>query len=220
MKSQIALYGTGAICQMLRLYNARYDLFDIVALIDDNSDSEEHESELPKMTFKSFCEIYPPVTGIRVLVTIGYTNCNIHRERICKNVRDAGYSFVNFIAPNANVWRDTIRGTNVIVLDNVFVGMGSEIDDGVMIMPGTVLAHDVIVDKYVFFSNAAVVGGNARIGNNSFVGLNSTIKSSVVLGAYNVVGSAANVIHDTPANSVVKGNPGVAVVKDTIHMKI
>ena len=130
------------------------------------------------------------------------------------------FGLANFIAPNSNCWPNTIKGSNIIVLDNVFVGDDCEIESGVILCPGTVLSHGVKVGEYSFFSDGVVVGGNAKIGNNSFVGLNSTIKSSVKIGNYNIIGSAANVIHDTPDFSVTKGNPGITIQKDTLHTKI
>ena len=220
MKQKVIFYGAGAICQMLLSYNKRYDLFDIIAIIDDCSKNEDLIHGIPKMDFETFCKIYSNENKISIIVTIGYTNCNIHREDICKRIRDNGYTLINFISPGAHVWEDTICGENIIILDNVFIGMGSKINDGVMIMPGCVLAHDVYVGEYTFFSNAAVAGGNTIIGKNSFVGLNATIKSRIVVGEYNIVGAAANVIHSTGSNSVIKGNPGVSTIKDTIHMKI
>ena len=106
------------------------------------------------------------------------------------------------------------------ILDDVFVGPGCTIGNCIVICPGTILAHDVQVEDFCFFSNAVVVGGSAVIGKNTFVGLNSTIKSSIKVGKYNIVASAANVVKDSADKSVLRGNPAIAYAKDTLNIKI
>lgn len=153
-------------------------------------------------------------------MAIGYTKCNLYREQVCLKLQAAGYPLVNYISPGSNCWNGTIRGNNIIVFDNVFVGVGCELYDGVIISEGTTLSHDVKVGKYVFFSDEVTVGGHATIGNNSFLGLNSTIKSNSKIGSYNIVGSGTNVIRSTEDYSLTIGNPGVSYIKNTLQVDI
>lgn len=217
---KIAIYGTGALARELLLYNNRYHLFELDVFIDDNQTSTGFYNNKPVLSFSDFIKKYSGIIRPKVLVSVGYTGCNVNREKTCEKLLEHGFELANFIAPNSNCWPSTIKGVNVIVLDNVFIGDDCEIGSGVILCPGTVLSHGVRVGDYSFFSDGVVVGGNAKIGNNSFVGLNSTIKSSVKIGSYNIIGSAANVIHDTPDFSVTIGNPGITKQKDTIHTKI
>ena len=218
--NKTAIYGLGALARELELYNIRYHLFDLVAFIDDNESKTGSYEGIPVLSFDDFINEFTVKEPPRIIVSVGYTGCNVFRENTCKKVLENGFELANFIAPNSNCWPNTIKGSNIIVLDNVFVGDDCEIESGVILCPGTVLSHGVKVGEYSFFSDGVVVGGNAKIGKNSFVGLNSTIKSSVKIGNYNIIGSAANVIHDTPDFSVTKGNPGITIQKDTLHTKI
>lgn len=159
--------------------------------------------------------------GVNIIVSIGYVKCNIYRRNAVRKVVDAGYPLYNFIAPGANVWPGSIQeNDNVLVFDNVFVGVGCQLERGVIISEGTVLSHDITVGEYTFMSDGVVVGGHSKIGKNSFVGLNSTIKSNTILGDYNIVGCAANVLMDTSDYSVIKGNPGIAEQRDTLNVDI
>lgn len=218
--NKIAIYGLGALAREIILYNIRYHLFDLVAFIDDNEAKTGSYEGIPVLSFKDFINGCTGQEQPKILVSVGYTGCNVFRENTCKKVLEHGFELANFIAPNSNCWPNTIKGNNVIILDNVFVGDDCEIESGVILCPGTVLSHGVKVGEYSFFSDGVVVGGNAKIGKNSFVGLNSTIKSSVKIGNYNIIGSAANVIYDTPDYSVTKGNPGITIQKDTLHTRI
>lgn len=142
------------------------------------------------------------------------------RETVCERLKAEGYELANFISPGANCWNDTIKGVNIMVFDNAFVGLGCELKDGVIISEGTTLSHDVVIEPYCFFSDEVTVGGHARIGRNSFLGLNTTIKSNLKLGTHNIVGCAANVLKDTEDYCVVVGNPARARKADTENKDI
>lgn len=154
------------------------------------------------------------------LVTIGYTRANTLRAAVCNRLKADGYHLANFISPGSNCWSDTIKGENILVFDNAFVGIGCELHDGVIISEGVTLSHDVIVEPYCFFSDAVAVGGHACIGRNSFLGLNSTIKSNTRLGPFNIVGCAANVLRDTESDCVAVGNPARYRKADTREVRI
>ena len=159
--------------------------------------------------------------GVKVIVSIGYVKCSVYRKTAVEKVLDAGYKLYNFIAPGANVWPGSFKeNDNVLVFDNAFVGVGCQLERGVIISEGTVLSHDITVGQYTFMSDGVIVGGHCKIGEHSFIGLNSTIKSNTTLGVYNIVGCAANVLKDTPDYSVVKGNPGKAEQRDTLGVDI
>ena len=219
---QVVLYGNGSLTKEIICYNDFYKLFEVSAIIDDSIEGANvcNDIGIPVLNFTEFQKSFPANVAPKILITIGYTRCNCVREKVYKNVKNLGYQCANFISPRATIWADLAENDNVIILDNVFVGPQCRIGNGVVICPGTLLSHGVTVDNFVFISDGVVVGGNAKIGKNSFLGLNSTIKSSSKIGEKNIVASAANVIHDSEPSSVLKGNPAVAVIKDTISVQI
>lgn len=216
---KIVLYGNGALTKDLLQYNTQYALYDIVAIIDDSGDRNTN-SGLAILSFDEFKASYEELGCPKVLVTIGYSRCNSIREKVYNNVKDAGFLFTNFISPRCVCWSDLSECSNLIILDNVYIGPDCKLGNGVVIYPGTALAHDNIVGDFSFLSVSVVVGGNASIKKNSFIGLGVVIKSSVTVEEYNVVASGANVIKTTMPKSVLKGNPATAVVKDTLEVKI
>lgn len=218
MKQSIAIYGAGALAKQIINYNQRYNLFEVVALIDDNASDDQSFMGYRVLPFERFKNI---VGGVRIIVSIGYVKCNIFRRKAVEKVLDAGYQLYNFIAPGANVWPGSIQDNdNVLVFDNAFVGVGCHLERGVIISEGTVLSHDINVGEYTFMSDAVVIGGHCTIGQHSFIGLNSTIKSNTTLGDYNIVGCAANVLKNTPDYSIIKGNPGKVEQRDTLNVNI
>lgn len=216
---KIVLYGNGALTKDLLQFNAQYALYDIVAIIDDSKDKKT-TNDITILSFDEFKASYEELGCPKVLVTIGYSRCNSIREKVYNNVKDAGFLFANFISPRCVCWSDLSECSNLIILDNVYIGPDCKLGNGVVIYPGTALAHDNIVGDFAFLSVSVVVGGNASIKKNSFIGLGVVIKSSITVEEYNVVASGANVIKTTMPKSVLKGNPATAVVKDTLEVKI
>lgn len=216
---KIVLYGNGALTKDLLQFNAQYALYDIVAIIDDSKDKKT-TNDITILSFDEFKASYEELGCPKVLVTIGYSRCNSIREKVYNKVKDAGFLFANFISPRCVCWSDLSECSNLIILDNVYIGPDCKLGNGVVIYPGTALAHDNIVADFAFLSVSVVVGGNASIKKNSFIGLGVVIKSSITVEEYNVVASGANVIKTTMPKSVLKGNPATAVVKDTLEVKI
>lgn len=224
----LVIYGTGALARSIVLYNERYRLFNVKCFIDDNMLAGESFMGFPVLHYGEYQQITPQSvnslddtdTKDYFLVTIGYTRANTLRAAVCNRLKADGYHLANFISPGSNCWSDTIKGENILVFDNAFVGIGCELHDGVIISEGVTLSHDVIVEPYCFFSDAVAVGGHACIGRNSFLGLNSTIKSNTRLGPFNIVGCAANVLRDTESDCVAVGNPARYRKADTREVRI
>lgn len=220
---QLAIYGAGALAKRIIAYNSRYHLYDIVVLIDDDDSlvSFEYAPYLKVLSYDSFKASYPPKSGVKVVVSVGYTHCNTTREAVINILKNDGYSLANFISSGSNCWEGTYdQDSSIIVFDNVFVGVGSHISEGTIITEGSVLSHDIHIGKCCYISDAVVFGGNASIGHNTFIGLNSTIKSGIVIGNYNIIGSGTNIIHNSDNYCVIKGNPGISKLVDTINLKI
>jgi len=101
----------------------------------------------------------------------------------------------SLICPLAQLSADTRLGQNVILLPNCFVG------------------HDSTLEDYVSVANNAALGANLHVGRGAHIGTNASIRERVTIGPYSVVGMAANVLHDVPADCIVAGNPAKEIRK-------
>lgn len=167
---KIVLYGNGALTKDLLQFNAQYALYDIVAIIDDSKDKKTI-NDITILSFDEFKGSYEELGRPKELVTIGNSRCNTIREKVYNKLKDAGFLFANFISPRCVCWSDLSECNNLIILDNVYIGPDCKLGNGVVIYPGTALAHDNIVGDFSFLSVSVVVGGNASIKKNLFIGL-------------------------------------------------
>jgi sugar O-acyltransferase (sialic acid O-acetyltransferase NeuD family) len=219
MRKQLLVYGVGSLGEKIYHYNKRDCLFDMIGFIDDKAKPEDIFCSLPVYTFDRIKDLFSPQECV-IFVAIGYVKCNYYRELVCNKVKEAGYSLTNYISPNSICFEGVELGENILLCDNVFVGHGSRLEDGAILSVGCTLSHENYVGKYSFISSAVVFGGHAKVMNNCFVGLHSTVRDSVVIEKYNIVGSGTNVIKSTEPFSVTIGNPGVSKTKDTMSMSV
>lgn len=56
---KVAIFGAGALAKQIVAYNQRYELFDIIALIDDNVNSFDFDPRIPVYDYNGFVNIYP-----------------------------------------------------------------------------------------------------------------------------------------------------------------
>ena len=217
-KKKLIVYGTGSLAEKIFFYNKRDSLYDLVSFIDDNgSDVEFHG--IPVIAYQDCLSRYS-VEDYVFFVAIGYTNCNVGREKVCKKLQDAGYKLINYISPNSIVFENVVLGSNILICDNVFVGHSSKVSDGVILSVGCILSHENTIGKFSFLSSSVVLGGHAVVENNCFIGLHSTLRDSIKVREFNIVGSASNVIKSTEPYSLTKGNPGISEVRDIMTIKI
>ena len=218
-RKKLLIYGIGSLANKIIEYNKRDGLYEIVGFVDDKEDLESSYCGLPAMHYNQFKEKYG-VGDCVLFVAIGYVRCNHYRELVAERVIADGYELVNYISPNAICWDGVLAGKNIFVADNVFVGHGSRIHDGVILYEGCTFSHDTEIEPYCFVSLSVAFGGFTKLCHHSFVGLHSTVKDDVAIGAYNIVGCGANVIRSTNDFNVTVGNPGHSKEKDTQSMKI
>lgn len=216
---KLLIYGTGSLGEKIYEYNKRDKMYDLVAFVDDDKSKSELFCGLPVITFEKCKEIYKP-DEYKFFVAIGYVRCNSYREQAFNKVKESGYSLSNYISPNSICFDNTVIGNNILICDNVFIGHGCQIFDGVILSVGCTLSHENVIEQFSFISSCVVFGGHAKVKKNCFIGLHSTVRDSVVIEEYNIVGSATNVLKSTTPSSVTIGNPGKSRVKDTKSISI
>lgn len=93
------------------------------------------------------------------------------------------------VARGEKVGEDTILGKNTKVDNLVHIAHGCEIGENNLIAAGTIF------------------GGHVKVGSTNFFGMNCTIKNSITIGSYNLIGAGAVVITDIPDHEICAGVP-------------
>jgi UDP-3-O-[3-hydroxymyristoyl] glucosamine N-acyltransferase len=111
------------------------------------------------------------------------------------------------------ICNDVWIGSNCTIersqLDETFIGDHVKIDDLVHI------AHNSIIGKFSQITGGTVISGRAKIGEGCWISPNSTIDNGCEIGNNCIVGIACLVRQNFPNNSVIVGNPGKILRKNS-----
>lgn len=150
-------------------------------------------------------------------VAIAIANSTV-REKLARRLADDGVS----------AW--CVQSSNVVVMDDVEVGMGAVLSPFVTLTSNiqigrffhaniySYVAHDCVIGDFVTFAPAVKCNGNVVIEDHAYIGTGAILKqgapgSPLVIGKGAVVGMGAVVTRSVPAGATVVGNPARPLVK-------
>lgn len=197
---KVVIYGVGRMAEFI-YYSFRNDsAYDVVAFcVDDDymEESRQYLFECPVLNFADTKAKFPPHQYL-MHIAVGRNNA---REVIFNKVRDAGYSFANYICSRANVWPDLKIGENVFIDQASVVQPYVTIGDNCMLI-GARIGHHSRICSHSLLSGTALAG-SVTIDSNSFLGLNSGVKEGVRVGKHNIIGAGCFISKDTKDGSLI-----------------
>lgn len=119
------------------------------------------------------------------------------------------------ILPGARIGADCNICDHVFIENDVVMGDRVTVKPGVQLWDGLVIEDDVFIGPNASFSNDPFPRSKAyqtviprsRICAGASIGTNATILAGLTIGRRAMVGAAAVVTSDVPANAIVVGNP-------------
>jgi sugar O-acyltransferase (sialic acid O-acetyltransferase NeuD family) len=188
--------------------------WNLLGFLDD--DSQKHGKEYngyPVLGSISTAAYYPFCHFVLVLGN--------HRDlRLTKRVFERlsldVSRFATVIHPTVSVSRYTELGAGTVVLQNCVITSNTRIGSHVLVLFGSHIGHDCIIDDYVVIAPNAVLAGGVRILEGCYIGANATILQTTRVGPWSCVGMGAAVFSDVEPNSTVVGNPA-RLLKHRVH---
>jgi len=197
---KVVIYGVGRMAEFIYYSFQNDSAYDIVAFCVDNEYLEESKPYLfncPVLSFADTKVQFPPREYL-MHIAVGRNNA---REVIFNKVREAGYSFANYICSRASVWPDLKIGHNVFIDQASVVQPYVTIGDNCMLI-GARIGHHSCIGSHSLLSGTALAG-SVTIDSNSFLGLNSGVKEGVRVGKHNIIGAGCFISKDTKDGSLI-----------------
>jgi sugar O-acyltransferase (sialic acid O-acetyltransferase NeuD family) len=121
-----------------------------------------------------------------------------------------------------------VRAANVVVMDDVSIGVGAALSPGVVLTSnirigrhfhcniGSIVEHDCVIGDWVTFAPGVRCNGNIEIGDGAYVGAGATIRQGkpgarLRIGREATIGMGAVILADVPDGATIVGNPGHAL---------
>jgi sugar O-acyltransferase (sialic acid O-acetyltransferase NeuD family) len=198
--------GTGReVAEAIEDINSFGRKWNLVGFLDD--DPQKHGSEsngYPVLGSISAAAKYPTCHFVIVLGNqhdLGLT------KRVFERLSLDVSRFATLIHPTARVSRYTEIGPGTVVLQNCVITSNTRLGSHVLMLFGSHIGHDCIVDDYVVLAPNAVLAGGVCVREGCYIGANATILQKTKVGPRSCVGMGAAVFSDVESNSTVVGNP-------------
>lgn len=111
------------------------------------------------------------------------------------------------VHPAATLGHSVSLGPGAMVLAGVVGTAAVSIGAHVVVMPGTVLTHDDVVEDFATLASRVALGGGVRVGADAYVGPGAVVREGLTIGAGALVGMGAVVTRSVPAGETWFGNP-------------
>jgi sugar O-acyltransferase (sialic acid O-acetyltransferase NeuD family) len=161
------------------------------------SQDKDHNLKILEDTLDSKIE-----RAIPYVVTLGYADQNMQRERLITKILKAGGEVINLIHPDAYVSGNTNLGIGNVIMPRVVLDSNVIIGNGCVIWSNVLVGHDVKLGNHIFIAGGSVIGGNTTLDNNCTIGLNATVGNSLTVGQNSIIGAGALVTKNISPNSV------------------
>lgn len=204
MSRKCVIFGTSKIADVLYqtiMSDTKTDIQVVAFCVDKEYKTSDFKFELPVVDFENVQNNYPP-SEYDMIIAIGYHDLNRIRKKKFGDSKNKGYELRGYIHSGVDITNDVKIGRNVVILNNVCVGPGSEIGDDTIAFPGSVISHHVIVGNHNWITSGTVIGGNTTVGDCNFFGIGCCIGHNIKIGNLNFVGTQAVITRNTEDYSV------------------
>lgn len=203
--SKLIVFGAGDIARLAHFYFSTDSEHEVVAFtVDPEYVEGESFNDLPLVPSDQVVKLYPPST-YRMFVAVSYRRMNRVRAAKYEMAKQLGYWCVTYVSSRCSFLTRHPPGENCFILEDNTVQPFVRIGNDVTLWSGNHIGHDSVIGDHCFISSHVVVSGHVRIEQGCFIGVNATLRNSITLGEFTLVGAGALVMKDTAPRSVYLG---------------
>jgi sugar O-acyltransferase (sialic acid O-acetyltransferase NeuD family) len=144
---------------------------------------------------------------LNAVLAIGQVGLGKVREELQTRLQSLSLSFPSIVSPNAVVNDEVRVGAGVTVMDGVVINSGASIGQGAIVNTNSTVEHDVRIDDWVHIAPGVTISGGVTIGRFSMIGVGATVIEGKQIASECIVGAGATVVNDLTEPGVYVGSP-------------
>jgi sugar O-acyltransferase (sialic acid O-acetyltransferase NeuD family) len=203
--AKLVLYGAGDIARLAHFYFSNDSEHEVVAFtVDPAYRHDESFLDLPLVPVDQVARLYPPA-AYKMFVAMSYAKMNRARAAKYTQAKDLGYELVTYISSRCSFLTMHKPGDNCFILEDNTVQPFVRIGSNVTLWSGNHIGHDSIIGDHCFITAHVVVSGHVQIEQGCFIGVNATLRNSITIAEFTLIGAGALVTKNTAPRSVLLG---------------
>lgn len=138
---------------------------------------------------------------------IGQVKLTNKRFEVVQKLKSAGFEFPIIVSPYAIVNEEVIIGEGTQVYDGVVINSGSKIGKHTILNTNATIEHDSEVGDYCHIATGAVLSGGVKVGSYSMVGSGASVVQYKSIAPNCLIGTGGVVTKDITESGTYAGNP-------------
>ncbi len=147
-----------------------------------------------------------------ISIAVGIGNNRV-RVQLSYQFRQAGFETINAIHPFTVVMPGVEIGSGVLICAGAVVVTGTRLEEDVVINTSASIDHDNHIQAGAYIAPGVHTAGCASVGKEAFIGLGAVIGPGVSIGDRCVIGAGSVVLKDLPAGVLAYGSPA-RIIRD------
>ncbi len=208
MTTPLVLFGTGHLAEVVwHFISAETTRYQLVGFtVEQHYLTHSTFCGLPVFPFEQLeCNCSPD--SVELLIVAGPRECNRLRERIWRAAMQRGYRPATYVSRDATIGTTTQIGEGSLIFPGTVIDPFVTIGRNAVIWSGALIAHHTVVEDHVYCAPRVAISGCCVIGTRSFLGTNATIRDHVTIASGCVIGCGAVIKADTLPDAVYSANP-------------
>jgi len=214
--AKIVLFGTGQGALTATRYLQKDTTHEVVAYTTDKAYIRASTfNGLPVLDFADVERYYAP-GAYELFAPLGYDDMNRVRERVFREGKSKGYTFVSYVHSSIRTLEPLDIGENCFILENQSINQDVKIGNNVTMWSGNQVGDRCVIEDHVWISSHVCISGDVHIKSNSVLAVNCTITNNVVINEENFIGAGALITKSTSPKDVylVPATPKAPLTSD------
>ena len=200
--AKLIIFGAGDIARLAHFYFKTDTDHEVVAFTVDKAYREGDEFQgLPLVDFESITKTHPP-SEYKAFVALSYAKMNQIRTDKYLKCKEMGYEVVSYVSSRCSYLTEDPVGENCFILEDNTVQPFVTMGNNVTLWSGNHIGHDSTIEDNCFITSHVVVSGNCHIGESCFIGVNATLRNSLTVAPFTLIGAGAIIMKDTEEKDV------------------
>ena len=144
-------------------------------------------------------------------IGIGQIKDTLPREKIVNKLLSKGFFFPPIISRNSIVNENVSVGNGTVIMDGVIINSGTKIGEYSIVNTNASIDHDCFIGNFTHIAPGVTLSGDVRIGNNVLVGTGANIIQCISVTDNALVSAGSSVQEDIKRPGIYRGVPTVFI---------